>query len=223
MSIARVTTVAKSMKPYVCEKCRTELPKGSEYRHYKVGFRSHYRHIRCMAAECTPRPSELESSKMSQVYSAQEDFEAALDAATCADDIRTALEEYGNAVREVGEAYREAGTDDNGTEWSPDSIERAEALESAGDEIEGIEIEDPDTECADCNGTGSTDCDACNGTGKYEDPSGTEDDCGDCQGSGETECETCGGSGETDDSDLTDEQLDGLRDAARAALEVELP
>jgi hypothetical protein len=230
MSIARVTTVTKSLKPYTCGKCREELPKGSTYRWYKVGFRTRYRSIRCMKPECTPRNSELDGSKMATVWDAQESFEDALSSAGCKSDIESALEEYAGAVREVGEEYREAGTDDNGTEWSPDSIERADTLESAADEIESIDLSDVELkkQCVDCEGETEIECETCSGEGQLEDPEneGETLDCDACSGTGKIDCSACDGEGtvDADDNDEPDDEaMEQLRDAARAALEVDLP
>lgn len=107
MSIARVTTVKKSLKPFTCERCRNEIPKGSTYRHFQVGFRSRFVHRRCMEAACTPRRGELDGSKMAAVWDAQDEFESAVDSAEDSDGLQEALTTYAEALREVAEEYRE--------------------------------------------------------------------------------------------------------------------
>ena len=199
MSIARVTTVKRSQKPFTCEKCRKDIPKGSTYRHFKVGFRTRYVHRRCMDAACTPRQSELDASKMSAVWYAQESFEAAVESATCADDLASALSDYAEAVREVGEEYREASENPNtGAVFNTDAEERADTLESAADEIEDIDVDDETTDCDECDGTG-------------EDRSGDEPE------DGWPECAV----DECEEGQVPD--LEAMREKAREALEVELP
>ncbi len=194
MSLARVKTVTKSLKPYECGKCKTELPKGSAYRHYKIGFRSRFRHIRCMEPVCTPKASELESSKLSGVYAAQEDALASVEDASTLEEITGALESCAEAIREVATEYSDAAEamGDAGYEMQ----EKADALESAADELESADIAEPDEEadCGDCGGTGrvinpeydpeledqeagdeEVDCDACDGSGRVEVPEDERD------------------------------------------------
>ena len=199
MSQARITTITKSVKPGVCEKCRTELPPGSAYRHFKVGFRSRYKHVRCMEAACTPRPSELESSKLSEVYAAQEDAEDQLDeldADATADEITEVVTALGEAIQAVADEYEEASTDDNGTVFNTTAEERAETLSSAADELSGFEVGDAETDCSNCDATGHPECTSCGGTGKLH-----EDECPDCDSGRLTEdCEICNGDGQVFDA-----------------------
>ena len=214
MSIARVTIVKKSQKPFTCEKCGKALPKGSTYRHFKVGFRARYVHRRCMDVACTPRNSELDASKMAAVWDAQETFEAAVDSAESADDLTSALSDYAEALREVGEEYREASENpDTGAVFNTEAEERADTLESAADEVEGIDVDDETTDCDNCNGTGTTPCEECDGSGEAEDASA----CPTCSGEGTAPCDVEG----CEDGQVPD--LDAMRDAAREALNVDLP
>lgn len=199
MSIARVTVVNKSIKPGTCEKCRTELPKGSAYRHFKVGFRSRYKHVRCMSDACTPRASELESSKIAAVYAAQEDAGDALDAldeTATAEDIEEIVRAVAEACREVASEYEEASTDDNGTVWNTDAEERAGTLNDAADTLDDFDSDH------------TTDCEACSGAGTTNE--GQPDDT-------EEECDDCGGEGTVFDAEAA---VDAARDAIN---EVELP
>lgn len=167
MSIAKVTAVTKSVKDQgECGKCHTPLPKGSAYRWFTVGFRSTYKQRRCMSPDCTPKPSELESSKVSAVYAAQEEFDVS--DLTLVSDIEQAVHEVGEQVREVAEEYREAAINPNtGEIFNTDSDERADLLESGADELEDwshdeefepcekheeedIPDEGPAYECKDC-------------------------------------------------------------------------
>lgn len=190
MSIARIKT-QKAAKPYTCDKCGTGIKPKDEYRSYKVGFRSRHVNRRCMKAECTPRSSELESSKLADVYAAIEDAEDQIVDGITVGDAESVLEELGSRIREVAEEYREASTDDNGTVFNTDAEERADALESVADEVSSYSCEPLDEgeeECTNCGGTGEVeneddlehsddeppmeDCSECGGTGKVdsEDP-----------------------------------------------------
>src|SRR5512139_1085287 len=66
-----------------CAKCGDEIAVGSPYRWFSVGFRSHYKQIRCMKSTCTPRESERESSGIrAEILAAIEDATDQLDALT---------------------------------------------------------------------------------------------------------------------------------------------
>jgi hypothetical protein len=140
MSVARVQVVKAARKDQgACERCRTPLPKGSIYRWYTVGFRSRYVHKRCMKPECTPRMSELESSKMADVYSAQESFEDGLSALENGDPgenstVQELLDDFSSAVSDTAGEYREADDAIGGGGYT-ESGEKADALESAADEL----------------------------------------------------------------------------------------
>jgi DnaJ-class molecular chaperone len=210
VSVAKITRVEKSRKAGQCEKCKADLPVGSAYLWFVVGFRSKYKHVRCLEAACAPKQSERESSQIASVYAAQEDFEDALDGLTTADDIVDAMQPVAEAIREVAEAYREAAINPNtGDIFNPALDERADTLESAADEVESASIDDETTDCEECAGTGEIECETCAGDGAVEDEAGEQSDCGDCDGTGHIDCEAedCDG-GQVPD-------LDAMRQAAR--------
>ena len=225
MSIARVHAVDHSMKEYTCDKCGVVIPKRSAYRHYKVGFRSRHKYVRCMKSECTPRPSELESSLASGAYAAVEGAEDSLSGAACAQDITDALEEAASGIREVADQYRESAEAMGGA--GSDMEERADTLESAADELEShqVEYEDPEDgateDCGECGGTGEVeiDCPTCHGSGKAHDVPRPAD-CPNCEGSGNTKdaCNACEGTGQVDAE--PDPEAPTLEDAVAEALEV---
>lgn len=180
MSLAKVVEVKHARAEYRCEKDGTEIAKGDPYRWYVVGFRSKHRRIRCMNAGCAPRPSERESSNVSEVYAAQEnaadrlgDLSTSIDrdsASELVSEVREVLQEAADSIREVGDGYREA--DENfGGGGSTDMAEWADTLESAADEIESWE---PDTDAEDIDGCG-----------EHEEEEGLtngfDPDCEDCQ------------------------------------------
>jgi hypothetical protein len=92
-----------------------------------------------MKPECTPRPSELESSKMADVYSAQESFEDGLSALENGDPgenstVQELLDDFSSAVSDTAGEYREADDAIGGGGYT-ESGEKADALESAADEL----------------------------------------------------------------------------------------
>jgi len=163
MSVAKVSYVKRSRKTYRCEKCRDELPVGSAYRWFVVGFRSSYSHIRCMKTSCAPRPSERESSQMSAVLAALEDAEDQLSVLEWSesfnDELRGIAESVVEAINDVAGAYEEADQSFGGG-GNTDMAERADNLRSAADELDSFypdgapdpcsEHDELDTDCVDC-------------------------------------------------------------------------
>jgi hypothetical protein len=174
MSQARLSYVKSSRKAGKCEKCGVELPPKSAYRYFYVGFRSNWKHIRCMDAACNPKMSELESSKLAQVYAAMEDAESSIRSCTDWDGIKEALDDLSNSIRDTASEYEEASQTPNGDVFNTDAEERAQNLESAADEIDEIDHEDEcSADCEKCSGSGqieegdeSVECDVCEGSGK---------------------------------------------------------
>ena len=216
MSMARVKYVTKSRKPVTCEKCRTDLPIGSAYRWFKIGFRSRYEHKRCMASECSPKSSELESSNMRAAYEAQEAFEDAIRSAETVEDIEQARDDYAAALQDLADEYRDASLGADGyTVFNITAEERADGLEAAVSEVESIDCDAEEIDCdePDCeNGSVSGDavsCEACDGSGSDE----NDDDCVECEGSGEiteeVDCEKCEGSGQMHDIEATRDRVLG--------------
>lgn len=161
MSIARITTVQRSMKPGECDKCGTALPKGSAYRWWKVGFRSRHRYIRCMAAECTPRTSELESSRYADVYAAIEDAQASIALSDDKDDVEQEVQSVADAMNELAEEYQTASEDENGTVFNQTAAERAEELESQSGELDGWTYDEELEGCDEHDELQDEGCDAC--------------------------------------------------------------
>lgn len=217
MSIARVYS-HPSRKEYTCEKCRQPIPKGDTYLSYKVGFRSGYTHRRHVG--CRPRNSELESSMLSEAYAAVEGAEDAISSAEVAEDFTAALEEAASGIREVAEQYREAAEAMGGAGY--ENEERADALESAADELESVDFDDNTEDCEVCEGSGKVKCETCDGTGEDDSADPVEADgdevtdaesCAVCDGTGEVDCEEEGCEGGQVFS------ADAAREAAQEALD----
>lgn len=145
MSVARITTVGRSRKPYVCGSCRETIPVGSSYRWFAVGFRGRPQ-IRCMKTTCTPRTSQLESSQLSEAYAARENAQdqlATMTEVSDLSDLQNVLDEFKDAIESVKDIYREA--DENfGGGGMTENAERADNLEAVMDEIDSVSLDDWD-------------------------------------------------------------------------------
>jgi hypothetical protein len=142
---AKVKHVAKAQKDQgKCSKCQTPLPAGSEYRYFKPGFRSRVKVRRCMKPECTPKRSELDTSRMSEALGAQEDGEAAIHDATEITDLKQAVEDTAAQAREVIDAYEDAISE---TPMLEDQLrEKIDLLDQWADALEGYDPEEIDDE-----------------------------------------------------------------------------
>lgn len=154
----RITVIDRSqpLPNDKCGKCGVEIKPGDPYRWFTVGFRSHWKSIRCMKASCSPRPSELESSSTrSTIYGAQEEANDSLDALNPEDTTTSEVEEI---VQRVGEAFREVADQLNeadeafGGNQATEHYERAQTAEQGADELESWSTssdEEPDFESCD--------------------------------------------------------------------------
>ena len=140
-----------------CGKCGDEIAVGSPYRWFTVGFRSHYKQIRCTKSACTPRESERESSGIrAEILGAIEDFNdtmAGFDSSgITVSDVEAAVQSVGEAFRSAADQWREADEQFGGG-GNTESGERADTAESGADELEswGSSLNDePDyDECED--------------------------------------------------------------------------
>ncbi len=162
MSVARVKTVQKSAKDQgKCGNCGIELPKGSGYIWWTVGFRSNYKYKRCLKPGCFPRPSTRETSKFATILSAQENFQDTIEEQDTKDSIESAVQEVGSSVREVADEYQEAlDAWENGNEQIQEKVDH---YSGQADEIENWTFEgadepercdnhedEPDDDCEEC-------------------------------------------------------------------------
>lgn len=208
MSLAKVNTV-RSRKNYTCEKCKIPIEKGQMYRWFKVGFRSRYKHVRCMAPSCAPRDSERESSMLSGVYAALEDASFQVGMASSIEDLRSALEEAGSQINDVASEYSYAA--EAMGEAGYENQEKADMLEQAADELANVEFEETAmTDCEECGGSGTEECLECDGTGMLDE----DVECDACGASGEIgDCQTCGGIGEVEGEPDIEEARELAQDA----------
>lgn len=147
MSQAQVKHVKRAQKDQgKCSGCNKELPVGSEYRYYKPGFRSRVKIRICMSDNCTPRRSQLESSKLSDAYSAVEHAEDRLNDTgtpenTTVEEIQEIIDECASEIRNVAEEYEAS------IEAAPmleETVrEKIERLEEFADELDSVSLEDP--------------------------------------------------------------------------------
>lgn len=180
MSVARVYTTKKSRKAQrPCEKCGVELPVGSGYLYYYVGFRSNFKHVRCLKSECFPKPSERESSLFSSVLAAQESFHDQVGQADSPEDIEALVQEVADAVDELKSEYESALDQwENGNEQLQEKVDHYESQHS---ELDGW------------SWGGSSDYDLCEEHEGREDEVGEEaiQECSDCQEKREEWLEEC--------------------------------
>jgi len=156
MSVARLYTVKKARKAQRnCSKCGTPINPGDSYRYWEPGFRSNYKVVRCSKSECTPRPSERESSKMATPMAALEDAQANLDGyrGSPEDDTSTLqgeLDSVRDSLQETADEYREADEQFGGG-GNTESGEKADMLEEAANELESASFEDWDEDWEKCD------------------------------------------------------------------------
>ena len=172
MSVARVVTVAKSMKEQgACGRCGADLPKGSAYLWFKVGFRSNYKQKRCMLPACYPKPSQRESSLSTSALAAQEDFEEEMSNAPLEigdfEELNNRVEAVHEAIQEVAGQYRDAA--DAWENGNADADERADIWDEAADEISDWRAE---------NEFNGEPCDT------HPEPEDRDDDCEACEAYG---------------------------------------
>ncbi len=159
MSVARVyvspSFAARKGKTIKCESCGRAIEKGQPYRWFKVGFRSNWKHIRCMRSECTPRRSTLESSKMSGIYAAietAEDSIGAVDWNGSAEDVvsslKDALETAGSEFEDVASEYSEAAYSMGGAGESMQNV--ADSIENAASDLQSWDPNDEEPDFEQC-------------------------------------------------------------------------
>lgn len=148
MSLAQVKHVRRAQKDQgKCSGCGKELPAGSEYRYYKPGFRGRMKIRMCMSDACTPRRSQLESSKLSEAYAAIENAEDRLRATgngegyvLTVESIQEIIDECASEIRNISEEYEQS------IEAAPmleDTVrEKIELLDQFADELESLSLED---------------------------------------------------------------------------------
>lgn len=132
MSVARVNTVNKAAKDQgTCGRCGKPLPKGEPYLWYTVGFRSDYKHKRCLDPACYPRESERDTSKYATVLAAIESFNDNIDSLTEIDEVEQAVQDVAEAIAEVRDEYQEAlDAWENGNEQLQEKVDHYEEQES---------------------------------------------------------------------------------------------
>ncbi|HEV2174233.1 MAG TPA: hypothetical protein VGR71_11735 [Nitrospira sp.] len=142
MALAVVKTVKRAQKDQgECAKCKTKLPAGSPYRYYRPGFRSRSKVRLCLSATCTPRRSELETSKLADAYAAIEDTETVIAEATDIDSVTDAVNECASRIRDLSEEYEQSI--ENAPMLEDTVREKIELLDSFADDLESFE---PDEE-----------------------------------------------------------------------------
>ena len=120
------------------------IKKGEMYYSWSFRYGGSYK------SKTYPRLSQLTQSKLSGAYSAQEAMEDAIGAATCISDITDAIDQCVSDINDVAQEYRDSkdnmpeglqeGPTGQECEEKADALEEyASELESARDEIDGLE------------------------------------------------------------------------------------
>jgi len=128
MSLAKVRTTKKAQKEWKCGKCGRVIQKGETVHHFAVGFRARSQQ-RCDSPGCYPKPSERESSLVSSVYAAQEDFD--VEDCNTQEEIDERVEDVAAACEEVADEYESSEM----FERNEDLQERASLLRDAADTL----------------------------------------------------------------------------------------
>jgi DNA repair ATPase RecN len=134
--MARIYYVKKARKsPGPCGACHDDIAVGQPYRYWE--FRYAGKRVRCMKNACAPRPSELVASdKISRVYAATEELDAALQGCEDLESAKSAVEDAANAVREVADEYQEAADAFNCQGLGEQHQEKADEISAYADELE---------------------------------------------------------------------------------------
>jgi hypothetical protein len=148
---AKIHTVAKSMKEVECTKCHDTIPVGSPYQYFKPGYRGRLKVRRCMKPDCTPKRSELDTSKLAEVYAAQEDATDTIANATTIADVTEAVDAVHEEAERIQQEYQDAV--DASPMMSGQMEDRMSALDTYISELEGFDPgeteelgDDPDDE-----------------------------------------------------------------------------
>lgn len=214
-----------------CERCQKPIKPGDGYRWWANKMRhmrGSVRRIRCMDSTCTPRPSEMKPGRTGQIMRIGEDFEEAMNVNetwTEASDFTSLAESTAEQMREIGQELAD-GADNleegfgHETSQSAELRERAERINSAADELEQVDIPEPDDhECEHCDGGtvewdegDEAECLDCGATVTIRDSDGvyTCEKCGHDAAIEPRACEECGATGR---------DLNAWREAAITALE----
>lgn len=145
MRVQMVDHARKS--PGKCGRCGVAIEIKSPYRWAKGRYGP--KMVRCMSPSCSFKQSELTTSEYSsRLLEAQEAFESAVIDAASIDDLKSAQSDAVAAVRELSDEQREK------LDNMPEGLQqgdtgqlleqRADACESLADELEGVDIEEPE-------------------------------------------------------------------------------
>lgn len=140
MPRVNVKTKNRAGKLYNCGRCSDPIKAGERYYEWSFRYggtrRQHEKHGR-------PKQSQLTQSKMSGVYAACEDAEAAIAAAGSTEDIAAALNDCASAVSDVKSEYEDGlsslpqGLQDAGGPGGQ-TQEKIDALDEFASELESV-------------------------------------------------------------------------------------
>ena len=138
---AQLKTVQRAQKDQGnCAKCKNPLPAGGPYRYYRPGFRSRAKVTLCMKPECTPRRSQLESSRMSTAYESIESAQDSIPDLARIEEIEEAIQQCANEIRDVADEYESSISETPMLEAT--LRDRVDELEQFADDLESLELDE---------------------------------------------------------------------------------
>lgn len=126
----RVHTVQKARaakKPRSCRRCGHKIEAGETYRWAEP----RYGPLLIWCHEHYPRRSELSSSKLGQVWDAQDEFDVS--EVTDIDEIKTAVEAVGEIARDVASEYEDSISN------MPEGLQEGQVAEEMREKIDALE------------------------------------------------------------------------------------
>ena len=126
MRVHHVNKARKSKKPRTC-RCGHTVEPGESYKWAEP----RYGGMKYWCKDHYPKRSELTSSKLGQVYDAQDDFDVS--EAKSVEEISEALQGVADTAREVGEEYQE------GIDNMPEGLQEGHVAEEMREKIDALE------------------------------------------------------------------------------------
>lgn len=129
MRVHYVGKARAARTPRRCISCGHEVQPGEPYKRAEP----RYGPMLIWCASCTPRASQMTSSKLSTVYAAQEDFASEIEGLDNAADIEAALVTVAEAAEEVAQEYQES------IDAMPEGLQEGPTAEEMREKIDLLE------------------------------------------------------------------------------------
>lgn len=129
MRVHYVGKARAARTPRRCISCGHEVQPGESYKRAEP----RYGPVLIWCHSCSPRPSQMTSSKLSAVYAAQEDFASEIGSLDNATDIEAALATVAEAAEEVAQEYQDS------IDAMPESLQEGPTGEEMREKIDALE------------------------------------------------------------------------------------